>query len=297
MGVSKTFSGLNQNALRYLLPRWMNAYSGVLMRLGFGAVMFWIIGLFTRKTSVKTTTRQKLVLLGIGAFFMTGYMIGLLMGLTYTTPVSSSIFLCLEPVFVFIMSMMFFHEKATGRKIIGIVMGLSGALLCICTQKQSAVASNPALGNMFCLLSTLMYSGYLIVSAKVLKGLDTVTVSKWTFTGGALTAIIPVLIVGFDAPVIREGLFSTPMLVLLFVLVFPSCLSYLLVDVGLKHLSPTTVAIYGYVILIVSTIVSYILGQDKFDWFQLAAILLIVGSVYFVELAESKSPIPAAKKE
>lgn len=295
MGVSKFFSGLNENALRYLLPRWLNAYSGVLMRLGFGAVMFWIMGLFTRKKATRTTVRQKLVLLGIGAFFMLGYMVGLLMGLTYTTPISSSIFLCLEPVFVFLMSMMFFHERATGRKIIGIAMGLGGALLCICTQKQSEVASNPTLGNAFCLLSTLMYSAYLIVSAKVLKGIDTITVSKWTFTGGAIAAIIPVLIVGFHAPVLRESLFSVPMLVLLFVLVFPSCISYLLVDVGLKHLSPTTVAIYGYVILIVATIFSYILGQDKFDWFQLAAMLLIVGSVYFVELAEAKSPTPASK--
>lgn len=296
MGVSKTISGLNQNALRYLLPRWMNAYTGVLLRLGFGAAVFWIIGLFTRKSAAKTTVRQKMALLGIGAFFMTGYMIGLLMGLTYTTPISSSIFLCLEPVFVFIMSMIFFHEKATARKIIGIAMGLGGALMCICTQKQSDVASNPMLGNAFCMLSALMYSGYLIVSAKVLKGIDVVTVSKWTFTGGALTAIIPVMIVGFHAPVLRENLFSAPMLVLMFVLIFSSCVGYLLVDVGLKHLSPTTVSIYGYLILIVSAIVSYILGQDRFDWFQLAAMLLIVGSVYFVELAEAKSPVPAAGK-
>lgn len=40
MLISKTFSGLNENALRYLLPVWMSAYSGVVMRLGFGTLFF-----------------------------------------------------------------------------------------------------------------------------------------------------------------------------------------------------------------------------------------------------------------
>ncbi|MDE5869945.1 MAG: hypothetical protein K2H18_06905, partial [Muribaculaceae bacterium] len=29
MFVAKTFSGLNENALKYLLPTWMNAFTGV----------------------------------------------------------------------------------------------------------------------------------------------------------------------------------------------------------------------------------------------------------------------------
>ena len=43
---------------------------------------------------------------------------------------------------------------------------------------------------------------------------------------------------------------------LLFVLIFPTVVSYLLVPIGLKYLKTTVVAIYGYLILIVATIVS-----------------------------------------
>ena len=50
----------------------------------------------------------------------------------------------------------------------------------------------------------------------------------------------------------------------------------------------TLVAIYGYLILIVATITSLALGQDRFSWSQLIAVLLICSSVYFVEIAESK---------
>lgn len=34
---------------------------------------------------------------------------------------------------------------------------------------------------------------------------------------------------------------------------------------------------------------SFVLGQDRFSWTQLAAIVLICASVYLVEVAESKS--------
>lgn len=46
MVVSKTFSGLNMNALKYLLPVWVSPLSGVTLRCVFAAIAFWIIGMF-----------------------------------------------------------------------------------------------------------------------------------------------------------------------------------------------------------------------------------------------------------
>ena len=44
MVVSKTFSGLNVNALRYLLPLWIAPLTGVTFRCVFAAVSYWLIG-------------------------------------------------------------------------------------------------------------------------------------------------------------------------------------------------------------------------------------------------------------
>ena len=104
---------------------------------------------------------------------------------------------------------------------------------------------------------------------------------RYTFSGAAFSAIIVSGFTGFEAT-----LFTFP--VLAFVLIFPTVISYLLIPVGLKYLKTTLVAIYGYLILIVATITSLALGQDRFSWSQLIAVLLICSSVYFVEIAESK---------
>ncbi|MDE5835658.1 MAG: DMT family transporter, partial [Paramuribaculum sp.] len=106
MLVSKIFSGFNENALRFLLPKYMNACTGVFLRVGFATVFFWILGYFKRKEAAITTKKQRLYLFLLGLFCVYGYMFFLLKGLTYTTPISSSIFISLQPVCVFIICLL-----------------------------------------------------------------------------------------------------------------------------------------------------------------------------------------------
>ncbi|MDE7241101.1 DMT family transporter [Desulfovibrio sp.] len=291
MSFSKVCSGLNQNALRYLQPTWMDAVSGVFLRLVFAGASFWLIGLFTKKTAhgswPKITWKDRLALLCMGMFLVYGYMLGLLLALTYSTPVSSSLIICTEPVWVLLMAAWFFHRPITRGKVLGIALGMAGCLVCILTQKSDDIATNPLLGNLCGLGGAIFYSIYLVASKGLLRKMDNITFNKWLFTGGAIAATAGVAIHGLYAPVLGQGLFSGPMLALLFVLVFPSTVSYLLVAVGIRDLPSTVVAIYGYVILIVSMAASYALGQDRFSWEQAVAVALIVLSVYLVEIADS----------
>lgn len=287
MFVSKTFSGLNQNALRYLLPNWMSPQTGVLLRLGFGTIFFTIYQCFVRKKYISPSLKDALLLLLAGLVFVFGYMFFLLEGLSYTTPISSSIFISLQPIFAFLICLVIKTEKATVKKVCGMFIGLGGALLCVLTQHSSAVASDPVKGNMFCLAGAFMYACYLITEKKFIPKYGSAMVSALTFGGGAIGAIVLVCVTGWHAEVLHQHLFSTPMLVLLFILIFPTALGYLLQDFALKLLSATVVALYGDLILIVSAITSYILGQDSFSWFQIIAILLMLFSVYLVEVSES----------
>lgn len=290
MFIAKTFSGLNQNALRYLLPHWMSPQTGVLFRLGFGSLFFIIYECFVWKKYSLPSWKDSIILILTGLCFVFGYMWALLEGLSYTTPISSSIFISLQPVFVFIICLIIKTEKATIKKVSGMIIGFGGALLCVLTQHTSVVASDPFKGNMFCLLGAFLFSCYLVVEKRYIPKYGSAMVSALTFGGGAIGSGILVAVSGWDALVVHQNFFSTPMLVLLFVLIFPTSISYLLQDFSLKLLSATVVALYSDLILIVSAIASYIIGQDKFSWWQILAILLMLGSVYLVESSESPSP-------
>ena len=113
MVVSKTFSGLNMNALKYLLPLWMSPLTGASFRCVFAAVAFWVIGWFMKPEV--STTKDKVWLFLLGAIGIYGFMFLYLVGLSKTTPVSSSIFTSLQPIWVFLIMVFFYKEKATNE--------------------------------------------------------------------------------------------------------------------------------------------------------------------------------------
>ena len=156
MAVSKIFSGLNMNALKYLLPLWMSPLTGATLRCTFAAAAFWVIGWFMPPE--KSSAKDKWLLFLLGAFGLYGFMFLYLAGLSKTTPVSSSIFTSLQPIWVFLIMIFFYKEKATWKKILGISIGLVGALVCILTQQSDDLASDAFVGNMLCLISSIVDS-------------------------------------------------------------------------------------------------------------------------------------------
>lgn len=105
--------------------------------------------------------------------------------------------------------------------------------------------------------------------------------------------MIVTAITGFDAPVLTIPIHWQPFLILMFVLIFPTTVSYLLDSDRIEISQTTVVAIYGYLTLIVATITSLAIGQDRFSWTQTFAIVFICAGVYLVEVAVAdKSPDP-----
>ena len=185
---SRILAGLNMNALKYLLPVWMGALTGVTVRCTFAAVAFWVTGWFVKEAPI--TRRQRIGLLCLGAFGMYGFMFCYLLGISKTTPVSSAIFNSLQPIWVFLISVFFLHERATLMKVIGISLGFGGALLCILTQGSDDLAHDALTGNMLCLLSSFVFAIYLILSKKLLEEIGLVTVMKYVFGGAALSGLV-----------------------------------------------------------------------------------------------------------
>lgn len=278
--VARVFSGLNVNAMGYLLPVWIAPIGCVTVRLVFGAVVFWIVSIFSKPENI--THADKLKLLALGAFGIYGYMSLYALSISYTTPVNFAIFNAMQPLWVMVVSALMYQKSIEGRKLTGLAIGFAGALLCILSGPLSGKASDTHLGNMLAVLSSVIYSIYLVLSSRFVSHIASVTMLKYTFTSAAVVALVVSWLVGFDAPIFEDEIHYTPLLVLLFVLLFPTVVTYFLIPIGMKDLDSAVVALYGYVTLIVATSVSFILGMDKFDPVILLSLLLIGISIYWV---------------
>ena len=278
--VARVFSGLNVNAMGYLLPVWIAPIGCVTVRLVFGAVVFWAVSIFAKPETV--TLADKLKLLALGAFGIYGYMSLYALSISYTTPVNFAIFNAMQPLWVMVVSALLFHKSIEGRKLTGLAIGFAGALLCILSGPLTGKAPDTHLGNVLAVFSSIIYSVYLVLSSRFVSHIASVTILKYTFTSAAIVAVIVSLLVGFDAPMFEDEVHYTPLLILLFVLIFPTVITYFLIPVGMKYLDSAVVALYGYVTLIVATSVSFLLGMDKFDPIILFSLLLIGVSIYWV---------------
>ena len=68
MAVSKVFSGLNMNALKYLLPLWMESIDRSHAPLHICSSCFWVIGWFMPPEKSSTRDKWLLFLLGLWDF-------------------------------------------------------------------------------------------------------------------------------------------------------------------------------------------------------------------------------------
>ncbi|MCD8386320.1 MAG: DMT family transporter [Bacteroidales bacterium] len=290
MLASKLTYGLDYNCIRYLQPRYVDARGLAALRILWGAFSFWTISIFYEGARQKFTTKQKLSLLSLGCFVFFFYIVVLNLALTYTSPIPVTLIMNIDPVWVFVMSIIFLGEKGTWMKYGGLALGLAGASLCIFFEHSHGQATDPVKGDLFALLASILFSIYIVWSHRALQNAKPMATLKWVFLGAAIPSIIMVCIWGLDMPIWRTGLFSDPMLVLYFVLLCSTTLGYIFFYAAVKYLKATVVAVYGYLNLIITAVASYILKQDVFSWWQVFSFILIVASIYLMEIAERRKP-------
>ena len=63
-------------------------------------------------------------------------------------------------------------------KILGILIGLSGALVCILTQQSDDLAADAFNGNMLCLASSVFYAVYLVLSQRIWEAFETINTTN-----------------------------------------------------------------------------------------------------------------------
>lgn len=284
--IARLFSGFNINGMKYLVPLWIAPLTCVSLRLLFGTLMFWAIGIFEKPDTSSTRDRIKLLLLGAIAVF--GYMALYAVALSMTTPVTLAILNAMQPVWVLILSALFLGEKITRGRFFGIATGFVGAVLCVLSQPHASLATNHLFGTVLGFLCSLFYAVYLVSSSGLLQRVDNMTMLRYTFLGALISSFLLSLFTGFDAPLFHAPIDHKALLVFVYILIFPTVISYLLIPIGIKYLPATTVAIYGYVTLFVATITSLLMGTDKLNTMQSVALLLISLSIYWTSINDSK---------
>lgn len=257
----------------------------------FGAmVLFWIFSFFQKPEHVGHKDLMKLFgasLLAI-VFNQGSYIFGV--GLT--SPVDASIITTSMPLIAMILAAIFLKEPVTAKKILGIALGASGALLLIMGSSQASASAatkggNPILGDLLVLLAQCSYAFYIVLFKNFVAKYSAITVMKWMFT----YAFICLLPFSYDSLLATDWLALDGMRIasIAFVVVGATFLSYILIIVGQKNLRPTVAGMYNYIQPLVATLVAVCWGMETFDPTKICSVLLIFSGVYLVTTSRSRA--------
>ncbi|MBQ9253148.1 MAG: DMT family transporter [Bacteroidales bacterium] len=259
------------------------------LRFAVCALLFWLVSLFFRLPKVE---KRDIPLLCVASLFGIVFNLFLfILGLSKTTPTNASIIVSMTPIFTMIMAAIFLKEPLTFKKIIGVVCGLTGALILIFT-KQSSLTLKPEnniLGIVFCIICSVSYALYLTLFAPVVKRNHPVNVMKWMFLTSAI-AILPFTykhIMVFDYSLIT----TKTCLEIGYVVIMATFLNYLFIPMAQNRLRPTTLSMYNYVQPIMTTIISVITLMDTLTIYKIIAALLIFSGVYIVTKSKSRQQV------
>ncbi|MGP1514611.1 MAG: DMT family transporter [Bacteroidales bacterium] len=252
-------------------------------------LLFWIASFILK---VPKISRKDIGLLCVASLLGIVFNLFLfILGLSNTTPTNASIIVSMTPIFTMIMAAIFLREPLTIKKTIGVMCGLSGALILIFTKPTAAnvLVKNNTLGIVFCLISGIAYALYLTLFSKLIKRNNPINIMKWMFLASTI-AILPITwshISDFDYTVLNTKAY----LEIGYVVLMATFLNYLFIPIAQARLRPTTLSMYNYVQPVVTTIISIITLMDVLTIYKLIAALLIFGGVYIVTTSRSRKQI------
>lgn len=276
---ASTIYGINHTVAKGLMPTFIQPSGFILLRVLGAAILFWLISFLGPREKISNSDWTRLI-----ACATLGMVINMLLffkGLSLTTPINSSVIITISPILVLIMAALLIKERITGTKIIGIILGLAGALsLIFFSREQAADAPNIPLGNFFIIINALSYGLYLVLVKPLTSRYHSFTLMKWLF----LIAVIinfPLTIQEF-LEVEWTSLPKNAILGMTFVVIGTTFLTYLLNVFALKELSAATIGAFIYLQPFVAIVYAVGTGADSLNLVKIVAAILVFAGVFLV---------------
>lgn len=263
------------------------------LRITGAMVLFWIASFFQKPERV--TPKDLLKLLGASLLAIVFNQGCFIFGVGLTSPVDASIITTSMPLLAMVLAAIYLKEPITGKKVLGIAVGATGALLLILGSHQvseaKAAGNHYIWGDLLVLLAQFSYALYFVLFKNFVNKYSLITIMKWMFT----YAFICALPFSYNDLLHTEwkSLQNTEIGALVFIVVGSTFISYVLIVIGQKNLRPTVAGMYNYVQPLVASIVAVCWGMDTFNFVKIISVALIFGGVYLVTNSRSKAEMEA----
>ena len=272
--------GLGVPVTKLLLDQWVSPMAYMATRCLGAAAIFWLISLFLPREKVAPRDLTVIILGGLLGIVVSQTLTA--WALTFTTPVYFSLIATLTPVATMLCATLFIGEKISTRGVVGVALGVAGAMLMVFIGWQGGSGKNDILGIALTLLSMFTWAVYLIITRKVSARYTAVTQMKWVFLASAI-AVLPFSLTNLQsAPLYSAATQWSGLAEMAFIVVFATVAGYFAIPFAMRYLKATTVSVYTNLQPIVASLVAIALSQDVLTWDKPIALVLVLLSAWLV---------------
>jgi drug/metabolite transporter (DMT)-like permease len=256
----------------------MGSFPVLALRLGGAAFFLMALHLVLVRDGaipIRREWRRVLVLSLLGVVLNMGFF---LVGLRYTTAVNAVVVITTIPVFTYALAVLTGKEPLGPFRAAGIGVALLGVLYLVGTSYQAS--PRHALGDLLVMLNALSYAGFLVLARPMIQKYDPLSLTTWMFLVGAVVFVPLGLAFGLRGELAAAS--PSTLLWMLYIVIGPSVLAYLLNARVLRHVPSSTVAIFTYVQPVFTAVAAYFVLDAPLQWRVLPAAALVFAGVWLV---------------
>lgn len=272
-----TIYGINHTVAKGIMPHYVQPYGFIILRVLGAAILFWLISPLGPKEKIDPKDYFRMI---VCAFLGMGLnMLVFFKGLSLSTPINSAVLITTTPIIVLVLSAVILKEKISSRKILGIGIGLFGALgLILYESEVRQDAPNIPMGNFLIFLNSMFYGSYLVVVKALITKYHPFTFMKWLFSLGVLICL-PFGLEEF-MQIEWSSLPFEAYRGIAFVILGTTFCTYLFNIFALTQLKASTLSAFVYVQPLVGIGYAIFTGQDNLTLIKIVAACFVLVGVY-----------------
>ena len=277
---------VNYPLYKVIMPHYISPYAMTMLVVGVAALLAFGSMLFV---PIEPVRRQDILRLVAAAALMgIAKKLFLMVGIQHTSPIDASIIATLGPILVLVISVMFLVDRFTPMKVLGMALGLAGALVVILSGNGMQAPSDKLEGNAVVLLAIVASSFSMVWLKELIMRYKPITLLRWIYP----VAAVMMLPVGLG-PLLRTDFSAMPAHVawiVAYVAVVPTFGPNYLLIYSLHYVKPTISSVYFYLEPVIATAISVALHMDTLSWDRALASLAVFAGVLLVVLSYKNRP-------
>jgi drug/metabolite transporter (DMT)-like permease len=272
------FFSINLSAVKYLTANhFVHPFGINLIRVSVSAILFWILYLAKPvKTKIDRADLPRFILCALTGIAINQMLF--LKGLSLTYSIHAVLLMLSTPILITIFAAFILREMITGLQVIGLALGVGGAVLLIALGKNTGSGDNVLLGDTLILVNAVSYTFYFIMVKPLMLKYNPVQVTRMIFTLGFFV----VLPFGWNefTDISWTSLGWVEYSCLGLIVLGGTFLAYLFNVYGIKVLGASVTGMYIYLQPIFAAIIAMIFLKESLEWYKVLAGVFIFVGVY-----------------